>query len=123
MHSSVRQAVYDALTVLPGAWPVYSRVPFNKELPYLCIPMNAQGEWGVKDALTSRWVTVEVHLWSAYDGFKEVEDKMEEVITALQTLTSASFSIGKAVLASTAVLEEDDAVHGIVRFDYKILEV
>jgi elongation factor P hydroxylase len=123
MMNKFQTALYNALSAIPGDWKVYDKVPYNQPLPYLAIALNDHRDWGIKDATDSRTVLVEVGAWSKYDGRKELQSKMEQIIDALRTLDSADFKVGKATLELTGVLQEEDAMHGIVRMEYKLLEV
>lgn len=119
MKLAFLKSVHDAL--LPLGWPVYNRVPHSTSLPYIVIGYNFHSEWGIKGRL-SHSVMADVHLWS--DNVRELYEKMDAAEVAMRELESEEFSLGQApVLETTNLLEEEGAVHGVIRMRYKILEV
>jgi hypothetical protein len=123
MIRKMERAIYAALSPLEtDGWKVYSKVPENAPLPYMKIGYNDHRDWGIKTHPSGIFL-VDVHLWSAYNGTKELTEKMDSVIEAMKGLSSSEFEVGAVNLEATPILEESDAMHGVVRMSYKIVEV
>jgi hypothetical protein len=125
MMTLVLKAIYDNL--LPyavGGWTIHNVPPMNTPLPYMVFGYTSRREWGAKPCTAESGIfTTDVHLWTAPHGFKEMNDKMDEIIPALKSLSEAGLTVGKASIILTPLIVEDDAIHGIIRMEYKIMEV
>jgi hypothetical protein len=119
--TALQTAVYSVLTAAPpiGAG-VFDRVPDNATYPQIEIVGGTSRAW--KSALVrGEQVTVEIHIWSRYDGYKEarqlladVRDRIDEVdlpVPAGVTLVDIQF------VEEDLMIDVDNLTrHGWVRF-------
>lgn len=119
--AALQTAIYSVLTAAPpiGA-AVYDKVPENAAYPQIELAGNMSRAW----RFTKVWgeqVTVEIHVWSRYDGYKEARLLLDAVRSRLD---EQDLPMNGALLVDIQYLNEDlmlDADnmtrHGIVRFN------
>jgi hypothetical protein len=119
--TALQMAVYGALSAAPpiGA-PVFDQVPENAAYPQIEIAGGSSRAW--KSALVrGEQVTVEIHIWSRYDGYKEarqllaaVRDRIDEVDLVLP---EGVLLVDIQFVEEDVMIDVDDVTrHGWVRF-------
>lgn len=118
--SALQTAIWQALTADPpiGA-PVYDKVPENATYPQIEITGGISRTWRFA-GIWGEQITVEIHVWSRYDGFKEARTLLAAV---RQRLDEQDLPMNGVGLVDIQYLNEDlmldvDSMtrHGIVRF-------
>lgn len=92
----VANAAVDALqadatltALLGGTAKVYSAVPLNTSSPYVQVLGGDEVPWAAAASnYDTRDVAVDVDVWSAYRGTKEVDDVASQVVTRLLTAST-----------------------------------
>ena len=119
--SALQTAVFTALSAAPpiGA-AVYDRVPENAPYPQIEILGGISNAWKFA-AVRGEQVTVEIHVWSRYDGYKEarallatIRDRIDEIDLALNGVGLVDIQF----LNEDLMLDVDNMTrHGILRFN------
>ena len=120
-------ALYTLLKSYGQTVPVYDDVPANAKLPFITLGGFTSKQVGSKN--TNSWdISQQIHLWSDYQGKKEVNqmaDDVSSLLTAYKMDLSASrFSvISQDVDFFEAFEEEEGGYHGVVTFVAKIQDL
>jgi hypothetical protein len=117
--SALQTAVFSALSAAPpiGA-PVYDRVPEDAPYPQIEIIGGMSRTWRYA-AIWGEQITVEIHVWSRYDGYKEARSLLAAI---RQRLDEQDLPMSGVILVDIQYLNEDLMMdvdnmtrHGIVR--------
>ena len=92
----VADKAYDALAadstltaLLGGTSKVYSLVPEDTTTPYVHVLGGREAPWAPEtNSYVTREVDVDVDVWSAYRGTKEIDDIGSQIVTTLLAVTS-----------------------------------
>lgn len=121
---ALQGAVYQRLkAVLPC--PVYDDVPDGAAFPYVVIGEVSAIDWSTKP-LPGMDCTQTLHVWSAYRGFLEVKNLIDDIVRAIvnEPIELAGFYRTAASLDMIDTLVDPEGYrHGVVRFRFRILEV
>lgn len=111
---------------------VYDDVPDQapgnptQNMPYVVIGQDQSFPFDT-DSWTGEAVTVELHIWSAYRGKREVKQLMSEIYDLLhqQPLTAAGVAVLDCLhtFSSITGMAADNYIHGMVRYRLTLTEV
>jgi Protein of unknown function (DUF3168) len=115
----LQKTVFAVVQAALPSVPVHDAVPDNEPAPYVRIGETTDVEWDT-DSSVGREVTVTIHTWSAYRGFKEVKEMMDAIKAALHN-TQPAVAGEKVVLmlqefAEVSVDSDGLTRHGVQRF-------
>ena len=119
--SALQTAIFSALTAAPpiGA-AVYDRVPENAPYPQIEILGGMSRAWRFS-AIWGEQITVEIHIWSRYDGYKEARNLLAAVRQRLDEQDLPMNGVGLVdiqYLNEDLMLDVDNMTrHGILRFN------
>jgi hypothetical protein len=121
--AAVQQAVFQALTAAPpiGAG-VFDRVPENAAYPQIEITGSTQRDWS-HAVVRGEQITVEIHIWSRYNGFMEARALMAEVRRRLDlqplVLPVDGMNLVDMMYTTADLMMDVDTMtrHGILRFN------
>jgi Protein of unknown function (DUF3168) len=121
--AAVQTAVWQALTADPpiGAG-VYDRLPENAPYPQIEITGGAQRDWS-HAVVRGEQITVELHIWSRYNGFAEARSLMAQVRKRLDlqplVLPVEGMTLVDLMYTTADLMLDVDMMtrHGIVRFN------
>lgn len=104
--------------------PVYDDVPQDAALPYITLGAFTDKQVGNKTA-DIHDISQQIHIWSEYEGKKEVNDIANDVTAVLTSwpidLSADDFNMmSQDVDFFEAFPEETDGYHGVVTFTAKI---
>lgn len=120
----LQKAIFGRLSTL--SCPVYDAVPKGSTFPYVTIGEDTALDWSTKTA-NGQEVTVTIHVWSRYEGMKEVKQLTDEVIQQMTVspLVMTGFTTNPVQLELNEVIRDSDGItrHGILRFRLFIAEV
>lgn len=112
-------AIVAALKPALNPVPVLDDVPANAAFPYVVIGEDTVTDWSTVDR-DGEEIDTTIHVWSRYDGRKEIKELMGKVKTALheQRLTVAGQHLVSLRFAfETSFVEPDGKTrHGVIRF-------
>ncbi|TCN25484.1 DUF3168 domain-containing protein [Mesobacillus foraminis] len=104
---------------------VFDSVPKNQPCPYIALGEDTVNDWSTKLEFGEE-ITHTLHVWSEYDGKKEVKEIMSLILEAMTDPLSldGGFSVEITNLDFMQVLDDPDGIskHGIIRFRFKILQ-
>ena len=124
--NSLQKKIYELLTA-NLTYSVYdiAAIPQNTQPPYIAIgDVSATNDstktyWGVE-------VTVTIHMWSKYEGLKEINDMMDAVTQTLVSKNNISleggFTAVGCLLDMVQTIPDPAGRHGILRFRFYIKE-
>jgi len=125
--SPVQLAIYNRLVVELSSINIFDDVPGlpegkpEEDFPYIVIGDDTAAPWDTDDVLGSH-VFATLHIWSRYEGKKEVKEIMADCYDALNrqasNLVAAGFRFSDCLLDFADVFDENDGVtrHGVCRF-------
>lgn len=121
----LQKAIYQALSEIESV-DVFDEIPDNANFPYIVI-----GDDTVNDDSTKTEygydVTAAVHVFSRYEGYKELKEIMGSVIRALELsgLEMTGFNVyRKWVIYADHYRESDGRTrHGVIRFRFNIQQI
>ena len=124
--AAIQKAVYERLSadssLMGKVTGIFDFVPDNQEFPYVTIGEATT----VPFATFSRFgeeATITLHIWSRYQGFKEIADIMDDLNRLLghQDLQVIGYDTITCFYDFSETLREPDGItrHGVVR--YRIL--
>ena len=122
----LHKAIADRIVDRTGR-TVYDDTPQNEVFPYITMGALIGRNWSDKFN-PGQEVNVSVHIWSQYEGKKEVLQIGDEVI---QALTRTSLDLGSGFCAVVDEMDSHEVImdidgftrHGILTFRYLIEEV
>lgn len=121
--AAVQMAVWQALTAAPSIGAgVYDRVPENAAYPQIEITGGMQRDWS-HAVVRGEQITVEIHIWSRYNGYAEARSLMAEVRRRLDlqplVLPVEGMNLVDMMYTTTDLMMDVDMMtrHGIVRFN------
>jgi len=120
---ALQKAIYDRLSQALTC-TIYDSVPQGAAMPYVTIGEDTAIDWSTK-LENGQEVTHTLHIWSDYEGAKEVKQITDEVVQAItfQPLELEGFYMVIAMLDMTEVIRDPDGYrHSVVRFRFKIQE-
>jgi len=120
---ALQKAIYDRLSQALTC-TVYDSVPQGAAMPYVTIGEDTAIDWSTK-LENGQEVTHTLHIWSDYEGAKEVKQITDDVIQAItsQPLALEGFYMVIAALDMTEVIRDPDGYrHAVIRFRFKIQE-
>lgn len=114
----LQQGIFALLdTVL--AEPVYDHVPQNAPFPFVVVGDATATFWGAGD-LSGEQHALSIHIWSRYQGRKEMKQIMAGVLTALDgaTLSLSGHHLVDLRFVFADEFPDPDGIsrHGLVRF-------
>ena len=120
-------AMYSLLTGYGQEVPVYDDVPPGAVAPYITLGAFTCKQNGAK-GLSSWDISQQIHIWSDYQGKKEVNsiaDDISSLLTSYQlNLAAAHFNVqSQDVDFFEAFEEEEGGYHGVVTFIAKITDL
>lgn len=120
---ALQKGIYSALTQYQTT-PVYDDVPEDAPLPYITLGAFTCKDNGSK-AVDVTDVSLQIHVWSEYNGKAEVNEIANDVITVLSTvkidLSADNFNmIGQDIDFFEAFPEEEYGYHGVITLTAKI---
>lgn len=120
---ALQKAIYEALTQYQTT-PVYDDVPSEAELPYITF-----GAFTAKSVSTKvndiSEISLQLHIWSEYEGKSEVNEIANDVITVL-SVVKANLNADKFTVMSQeidffeAFPGEEAGYHGVITLVCKI---
>lgn len=119
-------AMYGLLTA-GQTTPVYDNVPAEAILPYITFGGFTAKQSGTKT--TNCWdISQQIHIWSEYQGKKEVNEIADDVSTVLSSvmldLSATSFKVISQDIDFFEAFEEDDGgYHGVLTYTAKIQDL
>lgn len=114
-------AVFAALRTAVQPVAVYDAVPADAVFPYVVVGDDSSVEWPVALDADGEDLDVTIHVWSRYDGRKEVKELMGKVRAALHD-RPVSLGPGLSLVSFRCTSErsftEPDGKtrHGVIRF-------
>lgn len=111
LNGSISASVYDYAPDLPEGMP-------DENFPYVVIGDDTLAPWDADDMLGSE-VTLTLHFWSRYDGWKEAKAIMGEAYDILHrgSLSAAGYRTVDCLWEfSTTVPEASEYRHGVQRY-------
>lgn len=111
LNGNISANVYDAAPGLPAGQPAAN-------FPYVVIGDDTLAPWDADDMLGAE-ITVTLHFWSRYEGWKETKALMGEVYEILHraTLTATGYrSVDCLWEFSNTVPEATEYRHGVQRY-------
>lgn len=120
-------AIYARLVADVTSATVYDDVPDQPDgmpddaFPYIVIGEDTAQDWDTDDTLGSQ-VNCTIHVWSIYQGKKEVKEIMGEIYNSLHrnesNFSAAGYRFVDSLLQFSEVIDEDDGAtrHGICRY-------
>ncbi|MCK9993628.1 MAG: hypothetical protein Dbin4_02148 [Alphaproteobacteria bacterium] len=114
----LQQAIFARLDLLL-AEPVYDHVPQNAPFPYVVVGDATATAWGAGD-LDGESHAMSIHIWSRYQGRKEMKQLMAAIITALNgvALSLSGHQLVDLRFVFADEFPDPDGIsrHGLVRF-------
>jgi len=114
----LQQAIFARLD-LQLTETVYDHVPQNAPFPYVVVGDSTATAWGAGD-LDGEQHALSVHIWSRYQGRKEMRQIMASIMTALNgaplSLTGHNLVDIRFVFADEFPDPDGISRHGLVRF-------
>ena len=119
---SLQQALYTALKTYQTT-PVFDDVPKNAKLPYITLGAFTCRTDGTKVNDISN-TSVQVHIWSEYQGKKQVNEIADDIVTVLGVvkleLSNGFKALDQQVTMFESFEEEQGGYHGVITLDVKI---
>lgn len=119
LNGNVFAGVYDDVPDQPPGKP-------EQDMPYVVITGDVADPWDT-DSFVGERCTIELHVWSAYQGKKECKEIMAEIYDLLhrQTLTLAGVAVVDCLQTFSTIpnVGASNYVHGICRYQLTITEV
>ncbi|MEQ1887566.1 MAG: DUF3168 domain-containing protein [Alphaproteobacteria bacterium] len=114
----LQQVIFARLDTLL-AEPVYDHVPQNAPFPYVVVGDAAVSAWGAGD-LSGEQHALSIHIWSRYQGRKEMKQIMSSIMAALDgvALSLSGHQLVDLRFVFADEFPDPDGVsrHGLVRF-------
>lgn len=123
----LQQAVFNRLTTAGISANVFDDTPDlpagmpNDSFPYITIGEDTFTPWDTDDR-RGVYATIYLHVWSRYQGKKEVKEIMQEIDNALNrqasTLSAVGYSFLDCLLEYSNISDNTDGEtrHGIIRY-------
>jgi hypothetical protein len=103
---------------------VYDEVPADVVVPYVAIGNPTVNDWGTKTN-DGEDITFTLHVWSNYDGKREVYDIFALILESLKTTLSldGGFSVEFKQREFMEVMDDNvtNQKHGVIRLRFKIM--
>lgn len=121
--NALQKGVYSILSQYQTT-PVYDDVPEDAVAPYITLGAFTCKQVGNKTADIYE-ISQQIHIWSSYDGKKEVNEIANDVTTVLTSwpmdMSADGFNaMSQDVDFFEAFPEEEEGYHGIITFVSKI---
>ena len=123
----LQTAVFNRLTSVSLSATVFDDVPGlpegkpDEDFPYVVIGEDTSGAWDTDDQEGGR-CTIQLHVWSRYEGKKEAKAILGEIDDALhrqaENLTSTGFRYVDCLFEFSQVFDQPDGKtrHGVCRY-------
>lgn len=102
---------------------VFDSMPKNQSYPYISLGEDTANDWSTKTT-TGEEITHTLHVWSRYDGKKEVKEIMNLILEAFSQPLSldSGFIVEFSTVELMEVLNDPDGItrHGVMRLRFKI---
>lgn len=123
----LQQSLYDKLSKDPilttKITGVFDAVPKDQQYPYITLGEDTSRDWGTKTN-NGEEITHTLHVWSRYNGKKEVKEIMSLILESLSqplVLTGGFFvDFSKVDLMEVFIDPDGITRHGVMRLRFKI---
>lgn len=114
LNSELSTNIFDDVEGLPEGKP-------DEDFPYIVVGEDTSLAWDTDDTLGAT-VTVTLHVWSRYEGKKEVKEIMQSIYDALNrqssNLSASGYRFVDCLFEFSDVIDENDGAtrHGVCRY-------
>lgn len=127
----VQTAVYSRLTSVVSSATIYDDVPRlsngqpDANFPYIVIGDDDLQSWDTDDTLGAT-VVITLHIWSRYQGKKEVKQVMQDIYSALNrqagNLSATGYRFVDSLHDFSTVMDDPDGAtrHGVCRYQITV---